>query len=66
MIKIEFYIWVQLCFSHDLGFALINWMLGLLLLDYKIGYLLWFVLLIDTIDDLILYIGSKEEDALDF
>ena len=41
-------------------------MLGLLLLDYKIGYLLWFVLLIDTIDDLILYIGSKEEDDLDF
>ena len=45
---------------------LINWMLGLLLLDYKIGYLLLFFFATDTIDDLILYLGSEEEHALDF
>ena len=60
-------------------------MLDLLILDYKIGYCLWFFcqwiqfmiwfleldiscdcLATDTIDDLILYLGSKEEHALDF
>ena len=60
-------------------------MLGLLILDYKIGYRLWFVcqwiqfmiwfleldiscdfLATDTIDDLILYLWSEEEHALDF
>ena len=60
-------------------------MLGLLILDYKIGYRLWFVcqwiqfmiwfleldiscdlLAMDTIDDLILYLRSEEEHALDF
>ena len=33
----------SIMFSHDLGFILINWMLGLLILNYKIKYHLWFV-----------------------
>ena len=40
-------------------------MLGLLFFDFKIGYLV-ICLSMDTIGDLILYLGSKEEHALDF
>ena len=49
--KIGFLIWVQLCFSHDIWFILIDWILSLLFLGFKIdisfylfvnGYNWWF------------------------